>query len=179
MAHGDGSFARRLAQVAKLDLSVIDDFAMTPLGTAERDDTLELLDDRIETRSTLTPSPLPVRAWRLCLGDRTLADAILDRIVHSSHRIALKSRSLRESEATPTTKARATMKRWTGPAGAPPAAWQGVKLKTNLQPQNTLDQAPKAARFSLIVDDCAMFNAELVRLPSASPTVSPSAIRLK
>ena len=95
VAHGDGSFARRLAQLAKLDLLVIDDFAIAPIGAAERNDLLELLDDRVGTRSTLITSQLPVKAWHTYLDDPTLADAILDRIVHSSHKIELKGKSLR------------------------------------------------------------------------------------
>lgn len=96
VAHGDGSFARRLAQLAKLDLLVLDDFAISPIGAAERNDLLELLDDRVGARSTLITSQLPVRAWHAYLDDPTLADAILDRVVHSSHKIELKGRSLRD-----------------------------------------------------------------------------------
>ena len=100
IAHGDGSFSRRLAQLAKLDLLVIDDFAISPMGSAERNDLLEVLDDRIGTRSTLITSQLPIKAWHTYLNDPTLADAILDRIVHSSHKIELKvSRSLRDKDA--------------------------------------------------------------------------------
>ena len=100
IAHGDGSFARRLAQLAKLDLLVIDDFAISPIGAAERNDLLELLDDRIGTRSTLITSQLPVKAWHTYLNDPTLADAILDRVVHSSHKIELKgTRSMRDGDA--------------------------------------------------------------------------------
>ena len=94
VAHGDGSFARRLAALAKLDLLVIDDFAISPMGPAERNDLLELLDDRIGTRSTLITSQLPVKTWHTYLNDPTLADAILDRIVHSSHKIELKGTRL-------------------------------------------------------------------------------------
>ena len=98
--HGDGSFARRLVQLAKLDLLVIDDFAISPIGAAERNDLLELLDDRIGTRSTLITSQLPVKAWHTYLNDPTLADAILDRVVHSSHKIDLKAtKSLRDTSA--------------------------------------------------------------------------------
>ena len=101
VAHGDGSFARRLAQLAKLDLLVIDDFAISPMGAAERNDLLELLDDRIGTRSTLITSQLPVKAWHTYLNDPTLADAILDRVVHSSHKIELKgTKSLREIDSS-------------------------------------------------------------------------------
>ena len=96
VAHGDGSFAKRLAQLAKLDLLVVDDFAISPIGAAERNDLLEVLDDRVGTRSTLITSQLPVRAWHTYLDDPTLADAILDRVVHSSHKIELKGRSLRD-----------------------------------------------------------------------------------
>jgi DNA replication protein DnaC len=98
VAHGDGTFARRLTQLAKLDLIVIDDFAISAIGAAERNDLLELLDDRVGTRSTLITSQLPVKAWHTYLDDPTLADAILDRIVHSSHKIELKGKSLREDQ---------------------------------------------------------------------------------
>lgn len=98
VAHGDGSFARRLAQLAKLDLLVIDDFAISPMGAPERNDLLELLDDRVGTRSTLITSQLPVKAWHTYLDDPTLADAILDRVVHSSHRIELKGATLRDNK---------------------------------------------------------------------------------
>jgi DNA replication protein DnaC len=98
VAHGDGSFARRLAQLARLDLIVIDDFAISPIGAAARNDLLELLDDRVGTRSTLITSQLPVKAWHTYLDDPTLADAILDRIVHSSHKIELKGKSLRDND---------------------------------------------------------------------------------
>ena len=96
VAHGDGSFARRLAHLAKLDLLVLDDFAISPMGAPERTDLLELLDDRVGSRSTLITSQLPVKAWHTYLDDPTLADAILDRIVHSSHKIELKGKSLRD-----------------------------------------------------------------------------------
>lgn len=98
VAHGDGSYARRMTQLAKLDLLLIDDFAIAPMGAAERNDLLELLDDRVGSRSTLITSQLPVKAWHTYLDDPTLADAILDRIVHSSHKIELKGQSLREKD---------------------------------------------------------------------------------
>ncbi len=99
VAHGDGSFARRLVQLAKLDLMVIDDFAISPMGAPERNDLLEVLDDRVGTRSTLITCQLPVKAWHTYLDDPTLADAILDRVVHSGHRIDLKSATLRDPNA--------------------------------------------------------------------------------
>jgi DNA replication protein DnaC len=96
MAHGDGSFGRRLAQLARIDLLLLDDLAMAPIAPGERTDLLELLDDRVGARSTLITSQLPVSAWHEWLADPTLADAILDRIVHSAHKIALKGESLRK-----------------------------------------------------------------------------------
>ena len=88
----------RLVQLAKLNLHVIDDFAISPMGARERNDLLEVLDDRVGTRSTLITSLLPVKAWHTYLNDPTLADAILDRIVYSSHSIDLKGATLRDNK---------------------------------------------------------------------------------
>lgn len=98
-AHGDGSFARRLTQLARIDLLLLDDFAGAPLQTGERSDLLELLDDRVGTKATLITSQLPVNAWHAWIDDPTVADAILDRIVHGSHRIELKGASMRKHAA--------------------------------------------------------------------------------
>lgn len=98
VAHGDGSFSRRLAQLARIDVLVLDDFAGAPMEAGERNDLLELLDDRVGAKATLITSQLAVKAWHAWLDDPTVADAILDRIVHSSHRIALKGASLRKPE---------------------------------------------------------------------------------
>jgi len=101
VAHGDGSFGRRLAQLARIDLLAIDDFAIAPITAPERNDLLELLDDRVGTRATLITSQLPVTAWHEWLADPTLADAILDRIVHAAHKIALKGESMRRKQLKP------------------------------------------------------------------------------
>ena len=101
VAHGDGSFGRRLAQLARIDLLAIDDFAIAPVTAPERNDLLELLDDRVGTRATLITSQLPVVAWHEWLDDPTLADAILDRIVHAAHKIALKGESMRKKQPKP------------------------------------------------------------------------------
>ncbi|MFO1341517.1 MAG: IS21-like element helper ATPase IstB [Burkholderiales bacterium] len=98
VAHGDGSFSRRLAQLARIDVLVLDDFAGAPMEAGERTDLLELLDDRVGAKATLITSQLAVKAWHAWLDDPTVADAILDRIVHGSHRIALKGASLRKPE---------------------------------------------------------------------------------
>ena len=99
VAHGDGSFKRRLGQLARLQLLVLDDFALTPIAAHERGDLLELLDDRVGTRATIITSQLPPAAWHAWLGEPTLADAILDRVVHGAHKIALKGESMRRSRA--------------------------------------------------------------------------------
>lgn len=97
IAHGDGSFGRRLAQLAKIDVLIIDDWATGPITQAARSDLLEVLDDRTTGKSTIVTSQLSVEHWHEYLADPTLADAILDRIVHHSHRIALHGESLRKN----------------------------------------------------------------------------------
>lgn len=98
IAHGDGSFTRRLVALAKIDLLLIDDWGLAPPSAAERSDLLEVLDDRVGTRSTLITSQLPVKHWHEYLGEPTLADAILDRIVHAAHEVALTGESLRKAK---------------------------------------------------------------------------------
>jgi DNA replication protein DnaC len=95
VAHGDGSFGRRLAALARLDLLVLDDLAIAPIAAQERQDLLELLDDRAGSRSTLITSQLPTSAWHEWLGEPTIADAIMDRLLNGAHTIALKGESLR------------------------------------------------------------------------------------
>lgn len=94
MAHADGSFGKLLAQLARTDVLLLDDWGMSPLDQAGRHDLLEVIDDRT-TRSTIITSQLPIDHWHAWLNDPTVADAILDRLVHRSHRIALKGESLR------------------------------------------------------------------------------------
>ena len=90
VAHGDGSYIKFLKSTAKSSLIVLDDWGLTALSTQDRADLLEILDDRINTGATLIASQLPVDTWHAYLGEPTLADAILDRLVHQSHRIELK-----------------------------------------------------------------------------------------
>lgn len=101
IAHGDGSFGRRLQQLARTDLLILDDWGIAPIGQLERTDLLELLDDRTTGKATLITSQLPVDNWYGYLNDPTLADAILDRIIHGSHRITLKGESLRKKTTMP------------------------------------------------------------------------------
>ncbi len=79
----------------------IDDLGVAPVTAPERNDLLELLDDRVGTRATLITSQLPVTSWHEWLNDPTLADAILDRIVHAAHKIALKGESMRKKQIKP------------------------------------------------------------------------------
>lgn len=100
IAHGDGSFTRKLAALARTDVLLLDDWGVNPLTQPERSDLLEILDDRVAARSTIITSQLPVEHWHEYLADPTLADAILDRIVHQSHKLKLKGESLRKKETT-------------------------------------------------------------------------------
>lgn len=85
--------------LAKVDLIVLDDFALTPLSDVHRRDLLEILDDRYARKSTVITSQLPVEQWHAWLGDPTLADAILDRLVHNSYRLKLEGDSMRKRTA--------------------------------------------------------------------------------
>lgn len=98
IAHGDGSFGKRLASLAKTDLLILDDWGLAPLNQSERNDLLEILDDRVGSRSTLITSQLPVEHWHAYLNDPTLADAILDRVIHAAHKLALAGESQRKQE---------------------------------------------------------------------------------
>ncbi len=100
LSRGDGRYVRRLGQLAKVGLLVLDDFLLTPPSIVEAKDLLEVVDDRSQLRSTLVVSQLPVEDWHaaLALGDPTLADAILDRLVHHAHRLPLKGASLRRRQ---------------------------------------------------------------------------------
>ena len=98
IAHGDGSFGRRLATIGRTDVLLIDDWGISPLNQSQRADLLEEMDDRVGSASSIITSQLPVKHWHEYLNDPTLADAILDRIVHNSHRIALQGPSMRDPE---------------------------------------------------------------------------------
>lgn len=94
--HNRSSFFRSLA---KIDLIVIDDFGLAPIAEQTQRDLLEILDDRYDKKSTILTSQLPVEQWHACLGDPTLADAILDRLIHNSYRLALTGDSMRKRSA--------------------------------------------------------------------------------
>jgi DNA replication protein DnaC len=89
-----------LRQIAKADLLIIDDFGLAPLAESVRRDLLEILDDRYDRRSTLITSQIPVEQWHAFLQDPTIADAILDRLIHNSYRLTLKGESMRKQKTT-------------------------------------------------------------------------------
>ncbi len=96
VARADGRYPKVLAELAKTDLLVLDDWDLAPTTDEQRRDLLEILDDRCNTRSTLVTSQLPVSHWHDALGDPTLADAILDRLVHRAYKLELRGESLRK-----------------------------------------------------------------------------------
>jgi len=96
IARADGRYPKVLAELAKTDLLVLDDWGLAPTTDEQRRDLLEILDDRCERRSTLATSQLPVAHWHEALGDPTLADAILDRLVHRAYKLELRGESLRK-----------------------------------------------------------------------------------
>lgn len=98
LARADGSYVRLLTKLARVDVLVIDDWGLTPAGEQERRDFFEILEDRYGNRSTIMTSQLPTKTWHAHLADQTLADAILDRILHNAHRLVLKGPSRRKSE---------------------------------------------------------------------------------
>jgi DNA replication protein DnaC len=97
VSRADGTHSQLLYQLGRVDLLVVDDFCMAPLVEAERRDFLEICDARYQARSTLLTSQLPVANWHAQIGDPTLADSILDRLVHNAHRIELKGESMRRT----------------------------------------------------------------------------------
>ena len=98
MARADGSYARLLARLARIDVLVIDDWALSPALEADRHDLLEVIEDRYANRSTIITSQLPHTKWHEYLGDPTVADAILDRVLHNAHRLVLKGPSRRKEK---------------------------------------------------------------------------------
>lgn len=100
MARGDGSYVVLLQKISKTDLLVIDDWGLAPLADLERRDILEIMEDRHGLRSTLITSQFPVTTWHDLIGEPTLADAILDRIVHNAHKITLDGESMRKTKST-------------------------------------------------------------------------------
>lgn len=96
VSRGDGRYARLLAQLQRVALLVLDDFLLTPATVEQCRDLLEVIEDRAQLRSTLVASQLPVDDWHAAMADSTLAEAILDRLLHRAHRIPVKGPSMRD-----------------------------------------------------------------------------------
>ena len=99
LARGDGRHGRLLKNLARVELLILDDWGLSPLTAEQRRDVLEIMEDRHGRGSTLITSQLPVEHWHEIIGDPTLADAILDRLVHNAHRLTLKGESMRKTAA--------------------------------------------------------------------------------
>ncbi|MEX2539852.1 MAG: IS21-like element helper ATPase IstB [Actinomycetota bacterium] len=99
LARADGSYGKLLTKLAKTELLILDDWGLAPLADAERRDLLEVLEDRYDRRATLVTSQLPIEHWHEYLASPTLADAIMDRLVHGAHKLILKGGSMRKVEA--------------------------------------------------------------------------------
>jgi DNA replication protein DnaC len=98
VARVDGSFPKLLDRLARIDVLIVDDWVMAPLADSERRDFLEICDDRYRTRSTILTSQVPITHWHDQIGDPTVADSILDRLVHNAHRIDLAGASMRKTK---------------------------------------------------------------------------------
>lgn len=101
VAHADGSIGRLLLRLSRTDILLLDDFAMAPMKDGERRDFLEICDDRYQRRSLILTSQMPVAHWHEQIGDPTIADSILDRLIHNAHRIELKGESMRRKKRKP------------------------------------------------------------------------------
>jgi len=104
MARADGSLSRALSRIAKAHVLVLDDWGLTPLGDQERRDLLEVIEERHGLRSTVVSTQLPVKTWHKLIGEPTIADAILDRLVNNANRIELTGKSLRTRGTSKSTK---------------------------------------------------------------------------
>jgi DNA replication protein DnaC len=96
LARADGSLRQLLKRLNRIDVLVIDDWAMAPMTEPERRDFWEIAEDRYQARSMILTSQLPVSRWHEQIGDPTLADSILDRLVHNAHRIEMRGESMRK-----------------------------------------------------------------------------------
>jgi DNA replication protein DnaC len=96
MQKADGSYIKEMLRIEKQDLLILDDFGLQQIDSQSRMIFLEMMEDRYDMRSTIVTSQLPVSAWHEVINEKTIADAIMDRLVHSSHRIDLKGESMRK-----------------------------------------------------------------------------------
>jgi DNA replication protein DnaC len=105
IARGDGSYEKLLKSYARTDVLVLDDWGLAQIGAQERRDLLEIFEDRYGLRSTVVTSQLPVKSWYDSIGDPTLADGILDRLVHGAYQISMEGESMRRKRAKGSKKA--------------------------------------------------------------------------
>lgn len=98
IAHGDGRFSKLIRQLEKTDVLIFDDWGLETLSLGQRNDLLEIMEDRHGHKSTLITSQLPINKWHQSIGDATLADAILDRLLHNAHKLNLKGESMRKMQ---------------------------------------------------------------------------------
>lgn len=96
LGHGDGTYLKLINQLAKTDLLIIDDWGLEQLTQSQRNDLLEIMEDRHGSKSTLITSQLPTTKWHAFIADPTLADAILDRLLHNAHKLNLRGESMRK-----------------------------------------------------------------------------------
>jgi DNA replication protein DnaC len=96
LAKGDGSYGKLASQLGKVDLLILDDWGLAPLAAVESRELLDILDDRVSLHSTCLASQLPVELWHQHFADPTLADAILDRLIHRAHRIKMTGDTMRK-----------------------------------------------------------------------------------
>lgn len=110
--HGNGSFGKWLLALAKTDVLLLDDWGMAGIDAQTRADLLEIIDDRAASKATIITSQLPIEHWHAWIGDATIADAILDRVMQKNHRFTLTGESLRQKPKTvaPSKKQEATQK---------------------------------------------------------------------
>ena len=97
MGKADGSYIREISRIERQDLLILDDFGLLPIDNQNRSALMEIIEDRHKKASMIITSQLPVNCWHEVIGEKTIADAILDRIVHDAHRIELKGESLRKT----------------------------------------------------------------------------------
>ena len=96
MGKADGSYLKEISKIERQDLLIIDDFGLLPIDSANRSALMEIVEDRHKRASMIITSQLPVNCWHEVIGEKTVADAILDRIVHDAHRIELRGESMRK-----------------------------------------------------------------------------------
>jgi DNA replication protein DnaC len=97
LSRGDGRYSERLRQLAKYDLLLLDDWGLSPLTSAQGRELLEVLDDRVDLRSTCVASQIPYELWHSQIPDPTIADSVMDRLLNQSHHIALTGDSMRSA----------------------------------------------------------------------------------